>query len=208
MTLKEISKVAAGTLLLGVLAAAPSQAQEHWLGMTWGASTPSGDTKDFASGTSWRNFGVEYANFFKPNASWGIVAAWSVFADRVEDVTTSFEGLDVNGTHVRYVNAFPIMATGRYYLAGGGRGRARTGSPGFWVGAGAGALIAENRLDVGTITAKETNWHLAIAPEAGVSYAMSRDFQLFGQARYTYGFKTGEMAPSFFNFNVGIAWRN
>ena len=74
--------------------------------------------------------------------------------------------------------------------------------------AGVGALIGENRLDVGTFGFKETNWHLAIAPEAGVSYALNRDFAIFGQGRYTYGFKTRDVSPAFFNFNVGLAWRN
>lgn len=204
MTLSRFSKVAAGALLFGVLSVAPSQAQDQWLAVSWGGATPSGDTKDFAAGTSWRNVGIEYVRFIQPKLGIGFNASWSVFSNRVADVTTEFPGLTVNGTHIRYVNAFPLLVTGRYSLA-----RAtRRNSIGAWVGAGVGALIGENRLDVGTFIAKETNWHLAIAPEAGVSYALNRDFAIFGQGRYTYGFKTRDVSPAFFNFNVGLAWRN
>ena len=204
MTLSRISKVAGGALLLGVMAVAPAQAQDQWLAVSWGGATPSGDTKSFAEGTSFRNVGIEYVNFIKPNIGVGFNASWSVFSNRVADVTTSLSGVDLHGTQIRYVNAFPLLVTGRYSLS-----RAtRRNSVGAWVGAGVGALIGENRVDLGLFTAKETNWHLAVAPEVGVSYALSRDFALFGQGRYTYGFKTNDVSPRFFNFNVGLAWRN
>ena len=154
--------------------------------------------------TSWRNVGIDYSRFIKRNLAVGLNASWTVFVERIPDVTTSLSGVDINGTQVRYVNAFPLLATGRYFL----KGRSSRDKLDAWVGAGAGALISENRVDVGTFAVKETKWHLAVAPEVGFAYSLRGDMSLLGQVRYTYGFKTADIEPQFFNFNIGLAWRN
>ncbi len=204
MTISRFSRIAVGSVVFALLAVAPSAAQDHWFSITYGVSTPSGPTKDFIDQTSWRNVGVDYSNFIKRNLAVGFNASWSVFVDRVEDVTTSLSGVDINGTQVRYVNAFPLLATGRYFL----KGRSSRDKFDAWVGAGAGAMISENRVDVGTFAVKETKWHLAVAPEAGFAYSLRRDMSLLGQVRYTHAFKTGDIEHRYFNFNVGLAWRN
>ncbi len=204
MTTHKITQIAAAALVGFVLTVAPVQAQENWMGVSWGAAFPLSDTKDFAQGTSFRNVAFDYSRFIERHIAVGFTAAWSVFSERYDGVTTSFEGIDLHGTQVRYVNAFPLLITGRYFVIG----RESRDKPNFWIGGGAGTVIGANRVDFGQFSFKETNWHLAIAPEAGVSFAFRRDLAMFGQARYTHAFKTNGIQHQFWNFNVGLAWRN
>jgi hypothetical protein len=204
MTISRIRNAVVGGLVLALLSVSPTAAQDNWLAFTYGASTPMGPTKDFAPGTSWRNIGVEYSSFIKRHVAVGFTASWSVFSARVEDVTSSFGGVDITGTQARYVNAFPLLLTGKYFLGG----RSSRNKVDGWIGAGAGAMVSENRVEVGTFAVKDTKWHLAIAPEAGIVYSLHRDMALFGQVRYNYAFKTSDIEHQFMNFNVGLAWRN
>lgn len=204
MTFSRIRNMVVGSVVFALLTVTGASAQDNWFSISYGASTPTGSTSDFTSGTSWRNIGVDYSTFVKRHIAAGFSASWSVFSDRVEDVTSSFEGVDITGTQIRYVNAFPLLLTGRYFL----NGRSSNSKLDGWAGAGVGTMISENRVEVGTLAVEETKWHLAIAPEVGVAYSLHRDMSLFGQVKYTYGFKTSNIEHSFLNFNVGLAWRN
>ena len=204
MTLQRIRRAAAGFVLLVAVGASPVEAQQdQWFGITYGAALSSGDTGDFIDRTSWRNFAFEWAYFTRPELAWGFTAAWTVFDQRLDDATASFEGVDIHGTQWRYVNAFPLLVTARYFVTG----REFDNDFDIFIGAGAGTIYAENRVEVGTFAVTDNNWHFALAPEAGLTYPIRRDFVGYLQARYNYGFSSGGTDQQFWNFNVGLAWR-
>ncbi|MDX1393132.1 MAG: outer membrane beta-barrel protein [Gemmatimonadota bacterium] len=203
MSYSNFRRTLLATIVLGLLGTAPALAQNQWFSLSYGVALPSGPTQDFTDNTSWRNIGADYSWFTSRHIAVGFSAAWNVFVEREADVTTSLSGSDITGTQIRYVNAFPLLVTGRYFLKG-----RNSGDFDLWLGAGAGAMISENRVDVGIFTVDESPWHLSVAPEAGVVYPVNDVMALFAQGKYTFGFKTDDIEHRYFNINLGFAWRN
>jgi hypothetical protein len=203
-TIKAITALVA-LLLVANVAKVEAQAGDWWFGFTYGAAVPSGDTKEFASGTSWRNFGIDGRKMIKDNVSVGFYAGWNVF-DEISSSpqTVELEGTAITGTPFTYVNAFPLLATAYYYV---GNPDWRGGIRGF-IGAGAGAYVTEYRADVGFTSFKTTAWHLGLSGDAGVGYRFRSPFAMYLSARYNYGFKAKERTLNYWAFNLGVAWSN
>lgn len=201
--MRRIEAVSALIALYLAIGAAEAKAQDWWFGFTYGAATPSGDTKEFAEGFSWRNVGIDGRKMLSDNLSAGFYTAWNVFDERASEAQTAgFEGIDVTGTPYTYVNAFPILATAHYYL---GTPDWRGGVRAF-VGAGAGAYVEEHRLDIGLSSFTDTAWHLGLSGDAGVAYKFRTPVAVYLSARYNYGFKAHDRTLSYFSFSVGAAW--
>jgi hypothetical protein len=201
------------TAAVGALAAClacgwPGAAQAQgnwWLDITYGASIPSGDTRDFAEGLSWRNLAVDARRVLGDRFAVGVSVGWSVFAASHDTaVTVAVEGAAITGAPLTYVNAVPLLATAHYYFGNPPIG-SYMGVTAF-VGVGLGAYLIENRADIGSAEFSETNWHPGVAPEAGIGYKMGTVAALLLSVRYNYAFKSGGFTHNFWNFNVGLAW--
>ena len=192
-------------LLVANVAKVEAQAGDWWFGFTYGASSPSGDTKEFAPGTSWRNFGIDGRKMIRDNVSVGFYTGWNVFNEISSTTqTVELEGTTLTGTPFTYINAFPLLATAYYYV---GKPDWRGGIRGF-IGAGAGAYVSEYRADVGFSSFQTTAWHLGLSGDAGVGYRFRNPFALYLSARYNYGFKAKDRTLNYWSFNVGLAWSN
>ncbi len=191
-------RVMTTALFLALACSAEGRGQEWFWGLEYMVSGTTSDTKQFADDFSWRNFGIEGRNLLNENMSAGIYIAWNVFAN-VTDELIRFDNADVSGVQYRYVNAFPIMATAHYYF-----GRRRGIRP--YVGLGAGTYYAENRLEIGLTAFTTNNWHLGVAPEAGVIIPVNFNARALLNARYNYGFEAGGMKLSYWTIGVGIGW--
>ncbi|UCD23781.1 MAG: outer membrane beta-barrel protein [Gemmatimonadota bacterium] len=191
-------RVAAAALFLTLVLSAESRAQQWFWGMEYMVSTPMSDTKEFANDFSWRNFGIQGRNLVKDNISVGLYFGWNVFAEKT-DTLISFQGLDVSGVQYRYVNAFPIMATAHYYF-----GRRRGIRP--FIGTGAGTYHSKYRLEIGQVAFEANQWHLGIAPEAGVIIPINWNARAMLNVRYNYGVKANGITLTYWTFGVGIGW--
>ena len=199
------SAALSAALLLAAGSAADVEAQDWWFGFTWGASLPVSDTKDFADKSpSWRNFGIEGRKSLGDHTSLGFALGWNVFNETSFE-TTELDNTQISGTQFRYINAFPLLITGHYYI--GERLDYKSGIRGF-VGAGVGAYVAENRVDIGFSSFKNTTWHFGVAPEAGVAYKFGSPFAMFLSAKYNLTTKADDRSLSYWNFNVGMVWSN
>ena len=174
-----------------------AQTQGWWWGFTYQTSLTTGEMKDFVDDFSWRNMGVEGRSKVGSNATLGVFLGWNVFSDEV-DGTISFDGLDVSGYQSRWVNAFPMLVTGHYYL--GQRGGPRT-----YVGLGAGSYWIRNRLALGQTSVTIDKWHFGLAPEVGVVVPTQGYSDTYLSVKYNYAVKSGEMKRSYWTFGVGIA---
>ncbi len=192
-------RVLAAALFLTLVFSAEGRAQQWFWGMEYMVSSPMGDTKDFVSDFSWRNFGVEGRNLIRDNASVGVYFGWNVFAEKTDSLIQFDAATTVYGTQYRYVNAFPIMATGHYYF-----GRRRGVRP--YVGTGAGVYYAENRLEIGTGAFQTTNWHFGFMPEVGVIIPVNYNARAMFNVRYNYGFPAGGSKISYWTVGIGIGW--
>ena len=194
-------RIVAAALALTVALSAESKAQEgQWFwGMEYMVGLGTSDTKDFVGGgLSFRNFGIEGRYVASPNMSVSLYFGWNVFFDETTDVIRMGD-LDVSGEQFRYINSFPIMATGHYYfgLPGGFRP---------YVGVGVGTYYVENRLDIGLSSIVIDGWHFGVAPEIGVVIPVDWHVRSFLNVRYNWMTKTNDIQPSYFTFGVGFAW--
>ena len=157
-----------------------------------------GDTKRLADQFSWRNIGVEARSMVSPNVSVGFSAAWNVFNEKTDSLI-QFQNADVSGTQLRYVNAFPMMATAHYYF-----GTRRGIRP--YVGTGLGTIYSEYRLEIGTVALVANQWHLAVAPEIGVIIPINWNARAMLNARYNYGLEANGIKLSYWTIGVGVGW--
>ena len=176
-----------------------AQAQVWHYALSYGGAAPISDTKDFTEGTSWRNWGAEVLKFVKPNTAVGLSLGWNVFNDVTTEVS-SVEGVDIQGTQLRYINSLPMLVNVRQYT--GTRGGIRP-----FFGLGAGTQLVKQRVDVGQWRFSENTWHFALAPEIGVELPFGSDGKGFINGKYNYGVKRSDRTQSYFGFNIGVAWQ-
>ena len=186
--------IAAICLVLGVTASA--SAQDWFWGATWGMSLANGETKDYISDVSFRNFGIEGRKFVSPKTSLGLSLNWTVLGEKTTE-TSEFPGGAVTGTQFRYINAFPLLVTGHKYFGD-------DESLMFFVGVGAGAYIVERRTEIGLFAVDSDTWHFGIAPEAGLLLPLGWRAKGFLNARFNATTEAEGHDYQWWDFRIGI----
>ncbi len=199
-------RILAAVILLAAVAA-PAQAQQgdFWFGFAYNVSLPVSDLSDFAGDASFRGISMEGRSMVEDNISLGFIGGWNVFHEKTNEVVSvQDDNLQVQGTQLRTVNSYPILATGYYYF---GNMRKRGLKP--YLGFGAGVYRIDVRLDIGTArVVDEGNWHFGFMPEAGVVFPLGWRVGGFANVRYNYAFEAGNTpATQYFGLNLGVAWQ-
>jgi hypothetical protein len=197
-------------LALTVLAAASggTASAESLSTITWGISTPLGDTKDFIDSTSFLGVEFNYRHFTSDRVSIGGSVGWNVFDQKRTDLvsirTDDFNG-DISGTQFRYINAFPIMATAHYYMGD-------TDGTHAYVGGRAGLYYVRQRVELGTVAFQADGWHFGVAPEVGIVAPLSYSTKLIANVQYHLPLSSGTYLGNesrswqYIGFNVGLAF--
>lgn len=184
--------------LLVLLAAAPARAGSQAFGLAWGVSLPTGDTGDYVSKVSFRGASIEYRNYYRYDATWGLNVGWNVFTQRTDE-TLVLGDVAATGRLWRYVNAVPIYAQWATTFSTDRR------SSRFFAGLNAGTAWIERRTDLGLWRLEEKNWHLALAPEVGVHLPYDSILG-FVSLRYHYAFAAGDAeAQQWLELRVGFS---
>jgi hypothetical protein len=188
--------------------------------ITYNVAVPEDKLADYIDQVSWRGFGLEGRWFQSNNFSFGLSFGWNVFDERTStpiQITggnidgETFDNVKgtLSGTQLRYVNSFPIMATGHFYI-GKKRETLR-----IYFGTGVGTYYIMQRLEVGLVAFEANNWHFGVAPEAGLLVRFSRDVTMIVNAKYNYAFSAGESISgsteneiTYWGFNIGFAWQS
>jgi opacity protein-like surface antigen len=184
------------TIAMVLVLSAPAFAQDWFWGLTWGAAFPGGETRDYITNESFRNFGLEGRKFTSPHLSLGLSFNWSVFNEET-DAISQIRGGAVSGTQFRYINAFPLLATAHTYL-GDDEGTQ------LYLGAGVGAYYVEQRTEIGLFAVTEDNWHFGVAPEAGLSFAMGWQARFLVMTRYNFVAETDGREYQWWEVRIGI----
>jgi opacity protein-like surface antigen len=144
---------------------------------------------------------VEVGAALNENFSLGIGGSWHVFYQNQGYTTVELSGTSaLSGNEYRYINAFPIMAIGRYLFKSQG-----IFTP--FIGTGLGTAYVEQRTDIGSIPFESRAWHLAVAPELGGIIEVGYRTNLFVNARFTNAFRTRDMDNlSIAGINLGITY--
>ena len=179
--------------------------------ITYNVAVPNDKLDSYIDQISWRGVGLEGRWFQSNEFSFGVSFGWNVFdlrTSNVIEVSNAGVGGAVSGTQIRYVNTFPMLATGHYYI-GKKRDQAR-----FYLGAGVGTYYILQRLEIGLVAFESNNWHFGFAPEAGVLLTLSREVTMIFNVKYNYAFSSGEALGGgdndvqYWGFNIGFAWQN
>ena len=113
--MKKIKYIALAISLITVLKS-PAQVVDYYSSVNYAIGIPLGDTREFISNTSFRGFNAEFGRFFTEEISVGFLFAWSVFNESFPRDTYELEDITLTGNLYRYINAFPLMAVGRYHF--------------------------------------------------------------------------------------------
>jgi hypothetical protein len=196
--MKSIKNIVLG---LGLVMALNGTAQvvDYYSSVGYAVAVPLGDTRDFISEPSYRGFSFEFGRFFTEDLSVGFLFSWSVFHESYPRDTYEFEDLTLTGNLYRYINAFPLMALGRYYFSQDAEIRP-------FVGLGSGAYIINKVSDFGVHRFENKNWHFGLAPEAGFIVGLGTEAYFSLGARYNHAFKSGGDTHSWISFQTGVTF--
>ena len=167
---------------------------------TYNMADPLGELKDSTPGYSWRGWSFGYRSFLRDHMSLGFSFAWQGFS-QMESGTYTEGSITASGTLVRYVNSFPIMATGHVYTGYSGGFR-------LYGGLGVGTFHIRERLDFGLYKFYDSYWLFGLVPEVGVMVPLGGSpWNLLGNATYNYAFGTKNYSSTtYVGFNVGFAF--
>ncbi|MCK5087887.1 MAG: hypothetical protein KAQ90_10220 [Melioribacteraceae bacterium] len=178
--------------------------------LSYNTALPMGNTSEFISEYSWKGFSFEGRTFTNRAWAFGGIFGWNVFNEMSTDlahIDRENSASDVKGTQVRYINSFPIMASGHYYF-----GRRRSALRLFF-GVGVGVYYITQRFEIGVFGLESNNWHFGLAPEAGFLFSLGRTTALSLSAKYNYAFDAGnnvfgepDNAQSYLGINIGLAF--
>lgn len=184
------------------LSTLPSKAQDYLFSLSYNTAAPLGELKDYVGKYSWRGISAEPRWFLNSGVSVGAFFGWNVFYEKlygsfVDDTRT------LTGTQARYVNAFPILVDGHYYL-----GEPYDIRP--YVGLGLGTYRTRQRTEMGIFAVDNNNWHFGLSPSVGVLIPVGyADSALHLGIRYHKAFKTSDSLDfSYLGINLGFAWLN
>ena len=194
---KAIYIIAGLFLIMGLNA--KSQVVDFYSTINYSISVPLGETADFISNTSFRGVSFEFGRFINDDLSVGFLISWAVFNESFPEDTYEFENLRLTGKKYHYINAFPLMAAGRYYFMPGSAFRP-------YAGAGIGAYIINKSTDMGLYRDQNKNWHFGIYPEGGILIQMGNEAFFNLGARYNHAFKSGGDSHSWLGLQAGVTF--
>ena len=194
-------------LMLTLLLAATAYAQRGvFTGITWNIGFPTEETAQYIDATSYRGFGIDIRSFSSPDVSFGGNFSWNIFDELLRNKTALLESGAITGTQVRYINSMPLLLNVSYYP-----GEKRRGELRLVLGLNAGTYYIRQRLDIGVVSLENSNWHLGVAPEAGLWFPIGRETFLIAMVRYNYAFDSGTWLGgdpnndySYWGLNIGI----
>ena len=196
------------SIIFSLFLSAQIFAQDDHFGISWDITIPMGETADYVGETSWLGFTMQWRKFMTDNVSVGFSFSWNVLHQRsfeTQSFKVTVDGFereitgDLSGEQFRYLNSFPILVRGHYYLGDPYDSKIRP-----YAGAGIGMTPIQQRTEIGVVAITDTNWHFTLAPEIGLLIPLDQ-LSLFAAANYNYAFKVNNTIDhSFITINIGL----
>jgi hypothetical protein len=176
-----------------------AQVVDYYSTVNYAMAVPLGETGEFISNTSFRGFSFEFGRFFTQEISLGFGFAWSVFNESFPRDTYESEDITLTGNLYRYINAFPLLAIGRYHFSPDSKFRP-------YLGLASGAYVINKVSDFGLHRFEHKNWHFGLAPEAGLIIGIGAEAYFNLGARYNHAFKSGGDTHSWLSVQAGVTF--
>ncbi len=197
-------------LIIALLFTSISLSAQQFLGvLSYSTALGTGNTGDFISDYSYKGFQFEGRTFTNRNWTFGGTFGWNLFDTEITELIHLEDGDDVSdiqGTQIRYVNSFPIMANGHYYFM------KRRDPIRPFIGMNVGLYYITQKFQLGIYEVSENNWHFGFAPEAGLLIPLG-DMAIMANAKYNYALSAGkplgggtDNSHGYMSFNIGIVF--
>jgi hypothetical protein len=203
--MKRVKTIIAGiSLIMAFSLMSPdtkAQVLDFYGSTNYSIAIPMGSTADYISNTSFRGVSFEFGRFINDDVSAGFLFSWNVFNENFPKQVYQLEnGIDLYGKRYNYINAFPLMGTGRYHFMRGAIVRP-------YAGGGIGAIIINRSTDMGLYRDQLKKWQFGLAPEAGIMIKIGSEANFNLGARYSYAFKSGEATShAWLSIQAGITF--
>lgn len=203
-TIKYIIVAAAVVIFMLPAGTNAQSGNEFFLSYNFGV--PMGNTRDYVSTVSYIGAELNYKFFVKKNVSLSLTAGWNLFYKETSDMI-SLPNADVSGRQNRYINTVPLLAGVQYYF-GKDNDNMRP-----YVGANAGALYTDRRMQIGVYDASQNKWSFLMQPEIGLMMSLDRYSDLMFGITYNYATPytsdvTGkDVSESWIGFKLGYGWK-
>jgi outer membrane protein W len=194
-------------LLMSITSVSIAQ-QGNITGFSYNMAYTGPNTRDYVNDYSWNGFSFEYRTFRNENTSIGASVGWNMFHERTNEMVVIDKGA-VSGTQTRFLGAVPMLLNAHYYFGQ----ESEAGRP--FLGINLGANYINQRFEIGVFEFNKANWHLNIAPEAGLVVPVGSTFSdtyMILSVRYNHAIAAGESlagdgrAYSYWGFNVGFGF--
>jgi len=197
-------------LTIALLLMSISLSAQQFLGViSYSTALGTGNTGDYISDFSYKGFQFEGRTFTNRNWTFGGTFGWNIFDTQVSKLIHLEKDnkiSDIQGTQVRYINSFPIMANGHYYFM------KRKDPIRPFIGLNVGLYYITQRFQLGIYEANESNWHFGFAPEAGLLIPVG-DIAIMANAKYNYALTAGkplgggtDNSHTYMSFNIGLVF--
>jgi hypothetical protein len=176
---------------------------QSYFSITYDMAVPLGNTKDFIPKFNTRGFSVEAGGRFTDHIAAGLGFAWNGFYQELDyGIYGPEDGLpdELNmWTKVwKYITVYPFYGSVKYSLY------SHSGME-LYAGAIIGTSLISQVTDYGVYSEVSKNWHLTLAPEAGMIYWFHKNLGIIFNSRFMWSPAAGETdTQTYLGFNVGV----
>jgi len=196
------------TLLLLLVMASATYAGDHIYALTYEATMPAEDTKDFIDEMSPFGAGIEIKGFDNPypsGLSFSLSVHFNAFSSEVSYAApgayllTAAEG---DNMEQRDMFVAPVLAHADYHFT-----LLRDEPPAVpYIGLGVGAYWIKVKTEMGEAKTDCASVQFGFAPEAGVMIPVSPEALLMVGVRYNYTFNSDEPGQQFWTLALGVGY--
>ncbi|HOW26416.1 MAG TPA: hypothetical protein PK711_12195 [Bacteroidales bacterium] len=176
---------------------------QAYFSITYDMAAPLGNTKEFIPKFNTRGFGIEAGGRFTDHFAAGMGFAWNGFYQELDYEVYGPEdglpdGLNMWTPAWKYITVYPFYGSARYYLY------SHSGME-VYAGAIVGTSLISQVTDYGVYSQVSKNWHLTLAPEAGIIYWLHENIGITFNSRFMWSPAAGNTdAQTYLGFNVGV----
>lgn len=172
---------------------------QGYVKLTYDASLPFGNTREFVEKPSFRGFSIEAGLNLSNNFALGIKSGLHSFYESLNKDTYTEDNVTIYGKQFRYINSIPVLLTASYFTN-------PEGSLSPYLTLGAGAYSFQRRIDLGLYNAtNDYVWNFGVQPEVGVQFSLNESLKLTLGARYNYILENNSITDQqYVSFNLGL----
>jgi len=170
-----------------------TMSKDIMISASWTAAIPMGELSELVKSTSGRGVQFDLHQFINDRISYGGSFSWQAFYEK-DFVIYQNEQSTFTAWQRNYVNAFFIMASGKYNFA------TSANKIKAYLSLDIGASIIENDMRFGIYETNELEWHFSVIPTLGVEIPATKNL----------GFNLHIKFPNSFQNNSSIhySWLN